>query len=136
MTLRLPPATLSSGDAEQTASQKSGPVKLEYVHQNLGEEVLALVGFYTMIKELRLKHNSKEVLCMIGLCSVESSCCGRRAFYYAIVPGYILTWKGSKNQAGLAVSEVEPIADDATKRDIAATIEKTETVFKPNIEFW
>jgi len=109
---------------------------LEYVHQPVGEEVTALAGYYAISKELRLKHNGREVLCMIGTCSVESSCCGRRSFYYAIVPGYLVSWKSRENEAGLPVSEVEPIADKATKRAIAATIEGTEAVFKPNIEFW
>ena len=109
---------------------------LEYVHQPLGEEVTALAGYYAITKELRLKDDGREVLCMIGICSVESSCCGRRSFQYAIVPGYLVSWKGKENEAGLSVSEVEPIGDEAIKRAIAATIEETETVLKPNIEFW
>jgi hypothetical protein len=111
-------------------------MKLEYAHIKPGEEVTALAGFYTILKELRLEHGGREILCLIGLCSVESSCCGRRAFYYAIVPGYLLAWKSKKNEAGLPVSEVEPITDEATKRKIAATLEETEAILKPNIEFW
>jgi hypothetical protein len=109
---------------------------LEYVHQPLNEEVTALAGYYSIAKELRLKRDGQEVLCMIGMCSVESSCCGRRAFYYAIVPGYLVSWKSRRNEAGLAVSEVEPITDPAVRREIAAALEDTEVVLKTNIEFW
>ncbi|TET76838.1 MAG: hypothetical protein E3J42_00990 [Dehalococcoidia bacterium] len=111
-------------------------MSVEYVHQQLGEEVTALAGFYTLLKESRLKHNGREILCITGMCSVESSCCGRRSFYYAIVPGYVVTWKGKKSEAGLPVSEVEPVTDEMTKREIVATIEETDGVLKPNIEFW
>jgi hypothetical protein len=109
---------------------------LEYVHIPLYEEVTALAGYYAISKELRLKHNGREVLCMIGNCSVESSCCGQRSFHYAIVPGYLVSWKTKRNEAGLPVSEVEPITDKAIKCEIVATLESTETVMKSNIEFW
>jgi hypothetical protein len=109
---------------------------LEYVHRKLGEEVNALAGFYAIIKELRLEHGGREILCLIGICSIESSCCGRRAFYYAIVPGYLLSWKSKENEEGLPVSEVEPVTDEATKREITATLEETEVIMKTNIEFW
>jgi len=109
---------------------------IEYVHQPLNEEVTALAGYYTITKELRLTRDGREVLCLIGMCSVESSCCGRRAFYYAIVPGYLLSWKSRRNEAGLSISEAEPITPQAVRREIAATLEKTEAVLKTNIEFW
>jgi len=109
---------------------------MEYVHLPLNEEVTALAGYYTITKELRLTRNGREVLCMIGMCSVESSCCGRRAFYYGIVPGYLVSWKSRRNEAGLPVSEVEPITDRGVQRQIAAELEQTEAVLKTNIEFW
>ena len=111
-------------------------MSVEYVHQQLGEEVTALAGFYALLKESRLKHNGREILCITGMCSVESSCCGRRSFYYAMVPGYVVTWKGKKSEAGLPVSEVEPLTDEPTKREIAATIRETEGILEPSIDFW
>lgn len=107
---------------------------LEYVHQKLGEEVTALAGFYAPLKELRLKHNEREVLSIVGMCSVESSCCGNRSFKYAIVPGYIVTQK--KNKAGQQISEVDSIADETTRREIAKIIREIEGILSTNIEFW
>jgi hypothetical protein len=109
---------------------------LEYVHQKIGEEVQALAGYYTITDELKLKHNNREILCVIGICIIDSSCCGNRSFKYALVPGYLVTWQGKKNKLGRPVSEVEPITDEATKQRIEATLKDTQTIFKPNIEFW
>jgi len=108
----------------------------EYTHQPLNEEVTALAGYYAITKELRLKHDGREVLCVIGMCDVDSSCCGRRSFYYAIVPGYLVSWKTSQNQIGLPISQVDPVTDPAARRLIAATLEDTESVIRTNIEFW
>ena len=109
---------------------------IEYVHQKIGEEVQALAGYYAVTDELRLKHNGREVLCIIGICAIESSCCGGRSFRYAQVPGYLVNWKSKKDKEGRSVSEVEPITDEATKDKIEAALEETQNIFKPNIEFW
>ncbi len=106
----------------------------EYVHLEVGQDVHGLAGYYTPLKELRLPHNGREVLCVIGMSEVESACCGGGSCGYAIVPGYIVTWKDGKSESGLPVSQVEPIADEAIKREIAKTIRETECIF--NIGFW
>ena len=106
----------------------------EYVHQELGQEVHALAGFYVPLKELRVKHDGREVLCVIGMSKVESSCCGAGSCGYAIVPGYLVAWQNRRNKAGLPVSEVEPIANEMTKREIARKIREIENI--ANIDFW
>ena len=108
----------------------------EYVHIGLGEEVTALAGYYMPLKELRLKYNGREVLCVTGICAIESSCCGSRSFHYAVVPGYMVSWKGKKTPTGLPVSEVDPIEDENVRREIAAMIRETEDVSETSIEFW
>ena len=107
---------------------------MEYVHLEVGKDVTALAGYYTPLKELRLKHDGKEVLCVIGTSAVESSCCGGGVCGYAIVPGYIMNWKDRRNEEGLAVSDVEPIADKTTQQEIARTIRETEHI--QNVSFW
>ncbi len=107
---------------------------MDYVHLEIGEDVHGLAGYYTPLKELRLPHNGKEVLCVIGMSNVESACCGGGAFGYATVPGYVASWKNSTNESGLPVSQVEPIADETVKREIAEAVRETEHIF--NIDFW
>jgi len=109
-------------------------MKVEYVHQELGEDVNALAGYYTPLDEHRLQHDGKkEVLCT-GLGVIESSCCGTGGCAYAIVPGYVVSWKFKKNEAGLPVSEVEPVADKEARREISAILKEGQSV--QNIEFW
>ena len=110
-------------------------MKQEYAHLPLNEEVRGLSGFYVPCKEVRLKYNGKEVLYVIGSSTLESSCCGGGGSCgYAIVPGFILSWQKKKNQNGLPVSEVQPIADDKAKLEISRTIRTTENI--NNIDFW
>jgi hypothetical protein len=110
-------------------------MRTEYVHQKLGEDVHALAGYYTPLKEVRLKHDGREVLYIVGSGTVESSCCGGTGcLAYAIVPGYLVAWKNKRNKESLPVSEVTPIADEETRRQIARIIQETEGVC--NIEFW
>jgi len=111
-------------------------MSVEFVHPRLGEEVQALAGYYTLLKELRLKHNNREILCITGLGAVEASCCGSRSFHYAIVPGYVVSWKSRVNEEGLPVSEVEPVSEEATKQEIVETLEATEGIFQSDVEFW
>jgi hypothetical protein len=107
---------------------------LEYTHTELGEEVTALAGYYTPLEEHRLEYNGEEVLCVTGISVIESSCCGTGGCAYAIVPGYIMNWKFKENEAGLPVSEVEPVADRAARQQITAILKERECV--GNIDFW
>ena len=107
---------------------------MEYVHLEMGQDITALAGYYTPIKELRLKYDGKEVLCVIGTSTVESSCCGGGICGYAIVPGFIVNWKSKTNEDGLAVSEIETIDDKDIQIEITKTIRETEHI--QNISFW
>ena len=107
---------------------------MDYVHQKLGEEVQALAGYYTPLKELRIQHDGREVLAVIGTSTVESACCGGGSCSYAIVPGYIQAWHGGTNDQGLPVSQVAPVSDPLARRDVARTIRESEHV--QNIDLW
>ena len=109
-------------------------MKQEYTHLPLGEEVRGLSGFYVPCKEERLKYNGKEVLYVMGTSTLDSACCGGGTCGYALVPGFVAKWKSKKNKEGLPVSEVEPIEDEAARREIGKTISDTESI--RNIDFW
>lgn len=109
-------------------------VVVEYTHQELGQEVHFLPGYYVPLEELRLKYNGREVLYIVGKATVESSCCGTGSCGYALVAGYLLSWKSRANESGQPISEVEPIRDQETKRDITRIIREREGF--SNISFW
>ncbi|MFH1775560.1 MAG: hypothetical protein ABH839_02745 [Chloroflexota bacterium] len=106
----------------------------KYTHMELDKEVDSIAGYYTPLKEIRLKHGSREALCIIGEAVIESSCCGVGSWRYALVPGYIASWQSSRNEAGLLQSEVEPVSDKASRKEIKELIEATEPVSL--FEFW
>ncbi|RJP71657.1 MAG: hypothetical protein C4532_07210 [Candidatus Abyssobacteria bacterium SURF_17] len=99
-----------------------------YTHIELDQEVQSIGGHYSLDKEVRMPYNGREILYIVGLGIIDTSCCGMGGCRYAIVPGYVINWKARTNQHGLAVSDVEPIRDEGTRREISAHIKKTELV--------
>lgn len=107
----------------------------EYMHQTLGEDVHALAGYYTLLKEIRLDYNGREVLYIIGGSTAwPGSCAGGGYLAYAIVPGYLVAWKSKRSKEGLPVSEVTPILDEETKKQVAKIIQSNECI--SNVNFW
>ena len=107
---------------------------IEYSHLELDREIETFAGFYAPRKEVRVKQDDRELLYIIGQAVVESSCCGTGSFGYAIVPGYLLAWKAKRGEKGLPISEVEPLSDEGTKREIAKLIRESDGI--TNIDFW
>ena len=109
-------------------------MNVKYTHLELNKNISCVAGFYTPQKEVKLRYNNREVLYVIGRAVIESSCCGVGNWGYALVPGYIVNWQKEKNEAGLPVSEVEPIWDEATRNEIRKIIKEEENISQ--IEFW
>ena len=107
---------------------------LEYTHIELNEDIKTISGYFTLEKEGRLEYNNKDVLYVVGHSMVDSSCCGVSGCRYALIPGYIVTWKKQKNNKGLLTSEVEPISDQDIKKKISLIIREKEAVTQ--IQFW
>jgi hypothetical protein len=99
-----------------------------YVHQELNQEITAIGGHYALTKEVRLPFRGREVLYLVGCAVVDTSCCGAGGCAYALVPGFILEWRSQTDGDGLAVSQVEPIRDEAIQREIGRLIEEAEPV--------
>ena len=119
----------------------STKTSIKYTHLELGQDVeIGIAGYYTPEKEERLKYDGREVLYVVGRAVVESPCaradgtCTAGNWIYAIVPGYIVNWQNSKDEAGLPVSEVAPIADEAVQTDLRHIIETEEAA--SIIGFW
>ncbi len=106
----------------------------KYTHLELNEDVQSTAGYYTPLKEVRLKYNNREVLYVVGQ-NVMTSACGHVGSYgHILVPGYIINWQQEQNKAVLSVSEVEPITDKAIQDNIRRILKETEHILQ--IEFW
>jgi hypothetical protein len=106
----------------------------EYIHDPLDQPIESIAGYYTPLKELRLAHNDREVLCILGYVAVESSHYLTGGGAYALVPGYIVKWKLKESEDGKPVSEVEPIQDEVARQSISAAINEIEPA--KIIDFW
>jgi hypothetical protein len=91
---------------------------MDYVHHPLGTEVTAIGGYYTLVKEGRLGHRDRELFYLVGHAAFETSCCGVGGCAYAIVPGYIVTWKSHSNPEGLPISRVTPVEEPSDQETI------------------
>ncbi len=91
---------------------------MRYTYPVLFEEITAIGGHYTFIKEGTLLSGDRKVLYFVGLGSVDSSCCGTGGCIYAYVPGYIVESCDSENEAdGSRISEIS-----AVEREVRAGI--------------
>jgi hypothetical protein len=107
---------------------------MDYTHQQPGQEIQAINDTYILTEELRLQLNGREVLCVIGISIVDTACCGTGISLCTTIPGYLVIWKDRVNDAGQAVSVVQPINDEKAKREIVARLKKTKNI--ANINFW
>jgi len=108
-------------------------VPKEYTHE-LHREVRSISGGYTLEKEEIITIGGKEVLYVVGNALADSSCCGPWGCHYALVPGYVVSWKNRKTEEGISVSTVEAIADEQVKQEITKLLEEREGVSQ--VRFW
>ncbi len=106
----------------------------KYAHLELNKDVKCIAGYYTPMREVGLKYDGRELLYVVGQAVMESSCCGSSSSAYVLVPGYIVRWQAEKSQAGLPVSEVEPVSDKAEQQEIRRRIQNAEGALQ--IDFW
>jgi len=100
----------------------------KYTHLKIGDEFQAIGGHYTLMKEVKLKYQSREVLYTVAHTVVDNSCCGSGCWQHVLVFGYILKWQSATNPEGLPVTDVEPVTDPYDRENIKQIIQKDEVV--------
>lgn len=99
----------------------------EHVHSELNAEVESIGGHYVIDKEVLLPHYGREVLVEFGCAVVDKSCCGAgTGWRFANVAGYVLAWQTKQAPDGVPISEVEPIAAEAARKEITRLIDSIE----------
>jgi len=99
-------------------------MKKPYVHYEMGNVVRSISGYYSYVEETTLEFCGRQVLCIVGICMIDNSCCGQGGGYFIEVPGYIVSEKTSMNKNGYIVSEVDSIDNEEEKRAIKADLNK------------
>ena len=105
-----------------------GTVVEEFIHLELGQEVVAVGGYYELIREARLPLGQRDVLYLVGHAAFETSCCGVGGCAYALVPGFVVRWKDRTDEEGHAVSLVERVRDKAVQQEVRRHISSIEIV--------
>ncbi len=105
----------------------------EYTHE-LNKEVRSISGGYTLEREARIEKEGRELLYAVGHAVADSSCCGFWGCRFAVVPGYILKWRYRRDDQGNSVSSLEPIVDEALKKELTKLLEAKESVSQ--VRFW
>ena len=94
----------------------------------------SISGGYALKREERINVDGKTVLYVVGDAFADSSCCGFWGCHYALVPGYVVNWKHTKNKEDIPMSTVEVIAHEQVKREITKLLEEKEGVSQ--VRFW
>ena len=100
---------------------------MEYVHPILNEEISAIAGHYTLIREEILHHESGPVLYFIGYAQMDTSCCGFKGCGYAIVAGRVVSLRCAKTPDDRVVSQIAPI-EETLHQEIARVIREKQGV--------
>lgn len=96
----------------------------EYLHQESGTEVRFIAGHYTIVEEERLAYCGREVLYVVGIAAVGSTCCGAQGCRFVNIPGYVVAWKSRLSEGGMPISVVEPIEDQAEQFEIREMLDR------------
>jgi hypothetical protein len=87
---------------------------MDFVHPSLGEEITAIGGHYSFTKEGQIAHAGRMVLYLVGYGSIDTSCCGVGGCIYALVPGYMVSYRDSAHPQSLRpISKVAPVEEDS-----------------------
>jgi hypothetical protein len=107
---------------------------IEFVHPELNQRVDFFGGGYLFTEEGKLPYRGKEVLYLVGMAGIETSCCGTGGCAFIKVPGYIRDWKKGRNETGRPVSEVERVEAQDQRKEIQDLLKEKHPGFS-QIEF-
>ncbi len=90
----------------------------EHVHQPLEEEIRSIAGYYMVLEEAVIEYRGRELLYLVEMAAIDTSCCGRGGMGFLMVPGYINALRVRSNGEGLWVSDVDRVEDEDDRREI------------------
>lgn len=106
---------------------------LDYTHEQLNREIIAIGGHYMFLKEASLPFQGKVILYLVGCAVFNSTCCGSGGISFARVQGFLHRHKYKKDPSGREISLIEPITGDVHQAEIRKIVQQKEMV--PQVEF-
>lgn len=103
---------------KESVTSRNPSLGFEFTHPPLKEPVNFFGGCYLFLEERQLTYRGKEVLYLLGVAAVESSCCGPGGCVFIKVPGYIHAWKKEVTASGQYLSEIESVASAVEQKEI------------------
>ena len=100
---------------------------MRYVHLPEGSDDHSGHGMKAHWGERTVVHQGRDVLYLLTDAVVDTVCCGDRVFHYATVLGYVKEWQSEKDEHGLPVSSVEPVADSTMQRQIEDLLKREDS---------
>jgi hypothetical protein len=102
----------------------------EHVHQEIGEEIRSIAGYYMVLEEGVLEYKDRELLYLVEMAAVDTACCGSGGMGFIMVPGYINALKIRSNEGGLPVSDVDRVDSEEDRREITKLLQTRHPGFQ------
>ncbi len=107
---------------------------IEYTHPQLNIEVKAPSGGYVPHEENILSYEGKDVIYIVGLMVIETSCCGIGSWEYVQVPGYLINRGEISNNNKEPKSKIDTIQNEKDRTAIYKLLEQRHPGAR--IEIW
>jgi len=93
-----------------------------FTHPELNKPVTAIGGNYVITGEYTIDYQGERLLAFAGVAVFETTCCGAGGCVYALVPGFIDSYRCRKDASGQWLSAVRPIREAHLKKAVSAVI--------------
>jgi len=93
-----------------------------FIHPELNDPVTAIGGTYVITGEQKVEYQGERVLVFSGHAVFDTTCCGAGGCAYALVPGFVDSYRCGKDDAGRWLSRVRPIEGAQIRKTVTAII--------------
>jgi len=93
-----------------------------YPHPVLNDPVTAIGGTYVITGEQKIGYQGEQLLVFSGHAVFDTTCCGAGGCAYALVTGFIDSYRRGKDDAGRWLSRVRPIKGVQLRKAVTAVI--------------
>ncbi len=93
-----------------------------YTHPVLNDPVTAIGGTYVITGEQKIGYQGEQLLVFSGHAVFDTTCCGAGGCAYALVPGFVDSYRYGQDDAGRWLSRVRPIEGTQRRKTVTAVI--------------